>query len=392
MTTRERFLVATIFSLTVMVGVGTSTMPPALAAVQRTFGVGPDTAGILLSIFTLPGLILTPLLGYIADRIGRRAVLVISLLVFAAGGITALAATTFEHLVAARLIQGVGAASLGALNVALISDFFHGHQRIRLLGFNHSVLSVGTAILPVVSGQLAAVGWRLPFALPSVGLIVATAVLVLVPPVPAVSAMRPQSVISLHWRRLGILLAISAATYALLFGPFLNYVHERIRLLEPSNPSLYAHIGAIIGLMSVATTIGALFVGRLARRYTPEQLLQVACGLYAVALMLFIAVPTYWLLVIPTLVFGLAQAFNQPVVQSLVAAVAPPERLGTILSLNRSAALVGQTAGPLLFGIVYRAGDLAAVFVVGGGIAAVCMLAARWLRHNTDTRVQQYTS
>lgn len=335
MTAAQRYLIATIFSLTVMVGVGTSTMPPALAAVQRIFGIGPDASGVLLSVFTLPGLVLTPLLGYVADRLGRRAVVVLSLVVFAVGGLAALAAQTFEHLVVVRLVQGIGAASLGALNVALISDFFEGQQRVRLLGFNHSVLSVGTAILPVVSGQLAAFEWRLPFVLPAAGILVAMAIVVFVPPASARAHEAASVGGSVRWRSLGVLLVVSAVTYALLFGPFLNYLQERIARLDPAAPNLYQRIGTMIGTMSVATTLGALFVGRLARRIMLVRMLQTACVLYGLALVLFVVMPSYELLFVPTVVFGLAQAFNQPVVQALVAALAPAMRSATVLSLNR---------------------------------------------------------
>lgn len=379
MHTHRRRLIATIFALTLMVGVGTSTMPPALAAVQRHFGIAPDAAGILLAVFTLPGLILTPLLGYLADRIGRRVVVAVSLVVFALAGAAALFAERFDHLVAIRLVQGIGAASLGALNVALISDFFDGTERVRLLGFNHSVLSIGTAVLPVISGWLAAIEWRLPFALPVIGIVVAAAVLAWIPPVIPVQhhpeSKPTQDATAMRWSKLGILLAMSTVTYAILFGPFLNYVHERIRQLDPTSPALYERIGAMIGLMSVATTVGAVFVGRLSRRLPLPTLAQTACALYAVALVLFVLMPTYALLVLPTIVFGLAQALNQPVVQSLVASLSPMQHRGSVLSLNRAAALLGQTSGPLLFGAVYRAAGIDAVFGVGAALALVCMVA-----------------
>jgi len=366
-----------------MVGVGTSTMPPALAAVQRTFGVSPDVAGMLLAVFTLPGLVLTPLGGYLADRVGRRGVLVGSLLLFAGAGAAALGVERFEHLLIVRLVQGIGAASLGALNVTLISDFFDGHERVRLLGFNHSVLSIGTAVLPVLSGWLAAANWRWPFALPLLGVIVAAGVLMFIPPHShnqAVGSDAPSSGRT-NRRGLAILLSISAATYAVLFGPFLNYLQQRIRLLEPEGPALYERIGAMVGLMSVATTLGALGVGRLSQRFALHLLLIVACMLYATAQLLFVAMPSYALLVIPTVLFGFAQALNQPVVQSLVARLASAEQRGTVLSLNRTAALFGQTVGPLLFGAVYRSGGLELVFITGAVLTLACVGALwRW-RH-----------
>jgi predicted MFS family arabinose efflux permease len=100
-----------------------------------------------------------------------------------------------------------------------------------------------------------------------------------------------------------------------------------------------------------------------------------------VALILFVLLSSYALIAIPTVLFGLAQALNQPVVQSLVAELAPRMRRATILSFNRTAALVGQTTGPLLFGVVYRSGGLEAVFLSGAALALVYAgVLWRWLR------------
>lgn len=343
-------------------------MPPALAAVQRHFGTTPDVAGILLAVFTFPGLVLTPILGLLADRIGSKLVIVVSLVVFGMGGIAALFATRFEHIVLVRAVQGVGAAALGALNVALISNFFRGQERIRLLGYNHSVLSIGTTVLPLVSGQLAALEWRLPFVLPSVGLLVAVAVAIVVP-LSTSAAERVSVAITVPRGTLALLLMVSTVTYAILFGPFLNYVQERVRELDPASPTLYQQIGVIVGLMSLVTTLGAAFVGRLSARFSLLMLLQLACVFYAAAMVLYLIMPSFWLLVIPTALFGFAQALNQPVVQALVAELSPPSRLATVLSLNRTAALVGQTIGPVLFGGIYRGTGLDGVFVVGAVLA-----------------------
>lgn len=355
-------------------------MPPALAAVQRHFGITPDVAGMLLAVFTLPGLLLTPILGFVADRIGSKRVIVGSLIVFGAGGIGALFVSRFEHIVLIRLVQGIGAAALGALNVALISDFFHGRERIRLLGYNHSVLSIGTTILPLVSGQLAALEWRLPFTLPIVALLVAVAVAIVVPLSVASAGKRVPIATAVPSGTLVLLLIVSAVTYAILFGPFLNYVQERVRQLAPTSPTLYQQIGVMVGLMSLVTTLGAAFVGRLSARFSLLMLLRIACVLYAAAMVLYLILPSYWLMVIPTVLFGCAQALNQPVVQALVAELSPPTRIATVLSFNRTAALVGQTIGPVLFGGIYRGAGLEGVFVAGAVLSLLTAAAIRGKR------------
>ena len=72
---------------------------------------------------------------------------------------------------AIRFLQGIGSASLGALNVTLIGDLFKKEERASVIGYNNSVLSIGTAIFPLVGGLLASLTWRLTFVLPILGLV-----------------------------------------------------------------------------------------------------------------------------------------------------------------------------------------------------------------------------
>ena len=71
----------------------------------------------------------------------------------------------------------MGGASLGALNLTIISDLYAGPVRTEAMGYNASVLSVGTASYPAIGGALALLGWNYPFALSlfALGLFVAAA-------------------------------------------------------------------------------------------------------------------------------------------------------------------------------------------------------------------------
>jgi ACDE family multidrug resistance protein len=147
-----------LFGVTLMAVLGVSSITPALPEVRDAFGVTSGQVGLLITVFTLPGVALTPVLGTLSDRHGRKKILVPALLLFGvAGGLCAFA-HGFELLLALRLVQGMGAATLGTLNVTVIGDIFAGHDRSTALGYNSSVLSVGTASYPAVGTS--------PFGLP----------------------------------------------------------------------------------------------------------------------------------------------------------------------------------------------------------------------------------
>ena len=75
-----------IFAVTLMAVLGVSSVTPAFPAVMAALGIPSSRVGLLISVFTVPGVLLTPLMGILADRLGRKAVLLPSLVLFAIAG------------------------------------------------------------------------------------------------------------------------------------------------------------------------------------------------------------------------------------------------------------------------------------------------------------------
>ncbi len=154
-----------------------SSITPAFPKIAVEFGITKQQVGYLISVFTLPGVFLTPFLGILADRFGWKKVLVPALLLFGVAGFACFFARDFNSLLLFRLFQGVGAASIGSLNVTLIGGLYSGKRRGTAMGYNGSVLSIGTAAYPAVGGALAAIAWYCPFVLPLLGIFIGFVVL-----------------------------------------------------------------------------------------------------------------------------------------------------------------------------------------------------------------------
>jgi MFS family permease len=153
-----------------MAVLGTSSITLTFPEIRDALGISSGQVGLLITVFTLPGILLKPVAGVLYDRYGRRKVLVPSLFLFSIGGVACALATDFGLLLLLRTLQRVGVAALGAINVTMIGDLYSGQRRTEALGYNSSVLSVGTASYPAIGGALALLGWRYPFALPLVAL------------------------------------------------------------------------------------------------------------------------------------------------------------------------------------------------------------------------------
>ncbi|MFO7718152.1 MAG: MFS transporter [Desulfohalobium sp.] len=166
-----------LFAVTLMVVMGVSSIIPVLPTLIKVFGVTPENIGLVLTSFTLPGVLFTPIFGILADRLGRKKILVPALVLFGVAGFACTLARNWELLLLLRFLQGTGAAAFGMINITIIGDIFSGTERTAALGLNASVLSIATAVYPAIGGGLAILGWHYPFALPLVAVVLAGIVL-----------------------------------------------------------------------------------------------------------------------------------------------------------------------------------------------------------------------
>ena len=152
-----------IFGVTLIAVLSVSSITPAFPSIMQEFNITPGQVGLLITFFTLPGVFLAPVLGVLADRLGRKRILVPSLFLFALAGAACAFTRDFNLLLVLRIFQGIGGASLGSINTTLIGDLYSGPRRAEAMGLNASVLSIGTGSYPAIGGALAVFGWNYPF-------------------------------------------------------------------------------------------------------------------------------------------------------------------------------------------------------------------------------------
>ena len=148
----ESPILRVVLASTLIMPLGVPLLSPVLPVLAGEFDISPARTSLLVSGYFLPGIVLSPVIGMVADRFGRRRVLVAALLVFGVTGGAMALLDRFLAIVVLRLVQGTAAASVFIVTVTLIADTFDGVQRNAVLGVNVSVLFLGAAIYPVVVG------------------------------------------------------------------------------------------------------------------------------------------------------------------------------------------------------------------------------------------------
>lgn len=364
-----------IFGVTLMAVLGVSSITPAFPQIADELKLSPGAVGMLVAIFTLPGATLTPVIGVLGDRIGRKRVLIPSLFLFAIAGTACGFARDFEMLLWLRLLQGMGAAALGALNITIVGDLYSGWKRATVMGYNASVLSVGTALYPAIGGALALIGWFYPFFLPVLALPVALLVLWrLKNPEPSMdeklSTYLRNTLISVrNPRALGLFLA-SLVIFVVLYGAYLTYLPFLLRLSFDASPLL---IGLVFSATSLATAVTSWRLGRLARRFSERNLVRLGFAFYAVAMIAIPLAPSVGLLLLPALLFGATNGISIPSILSMLTGLAPAEYRAAFMSVNAMTLRLGQTLGPVVAGLMLQVGGFAGIYY-GNAILSVATL------------------
>ena len=367
-----------IFGVTLMAVLGVSSITPAFPSVIRELGITGSQVGLLITFFTLPGVILSPFLGVLADRYGRKKILVPSLFLFAIAGTTCTFIQDFNTLLAMRVLQGIGAAALGSINSTIIGDLYTGKQRAEAMGLNASVLSVGVAAYPLIGGALALLGWCYPFTLSIIAIPIGILVLTLLKNPEPRNFQGLRQYLSGTWEylkdiRVAALFAAGILTFVILYGAYLTYFTLYLGESFGASPFI---IGLIMSSASLTTAAVASQLGRINRWLSLSTIIKLAFVIYALALALIPLMPSLWFLLIPTIVLGVAGGANLPSIQSLVAGLAPIEYRGAFMSINATMLRLGQTIGPPLMGLVYVYRGFNATFLAAAGLALIAPVIA----------------
>ncbi len=159
--------------LTLLLAAATATGPtamqiylPALPAVRDEFGTSIALTQLTFSAFVFAIGPAQLVYGPLADRFGRRPVLVAGMLLALAGSIACAMATTIEWLIAARMLQALGGASGPVIARAVLSDLYATEEMAGKLATVVMVMVVAPTIAPLVGGYLTEwYGWRAMFVL-----------------------------------------------------------------------------------------------------------------------------------------------------------------------------------------------------------------------------------
>jgi ACDE family multidrug resistance protein len=362
-----------IFTVTLTGILNNTLVTPAIPDILDELGEASASSGLLVAAGSVAGIVVAPVVGILADRFGRRVILTTCLAIFGVFGGLAALAPTFEVLLMARFLQGVGSAGLINLAVVLIGDHWSGSERTRLIGRNTAVLTVGLAAMPLLSGTVTELaGWRAAFGIYTVALItagVAWWILDRGKPVESPRRVVEQVKDAAFVLRRPLLMATIGAgflIFVVIFGLFLTVLP--VHLAEEFGMEGSAR-GLFISLPAITSTLAAFNLARITSIFSARTIVVLSAVGLAVAFTTFGLTGAIALVVVAALIYGASEGALIPMLQDLNIAAAPDEHRASVIAVWVSFARLGQTIGPLIAGVLLGFLSTGATLALGATVA-----------------------
>ncbi len=393
--TRVNF--AALASVPFVMVLSNSMLIPVLPAIQKALHKSLLQVGLLITVFSLAAGLVIPVGGYLSDRYGRKVVIVPSLVVFGLGGLLGALAPLLwrQHaygvILAARVLQGIGAGGTYQVAMALAGDIFKSGERSKVLGLLEASNGLGKVVSPILGAAAMMLVWFAPFFIyPLIAWAAAVAVWLLVREPKGTTTDRPVGGFVrgighvFHRKGLSLAACFLAGALALffLFGILSYYADvlgERHHVEGVSRGLVIAIPVAVMALTSYAA--GAFLVKRATRFSKP--LVLAGLGVAAVA---FVGMFFFHRQIVPFTaaisLMGFGNGLLLPSVNTMITSATGSSERGTITALYGTARFFGAALGPPAFDRAIQAGTML-TYLGSAALAALAMGAALlWLNQN----------
>ena len=373
----------TLFVIVFLDLIGFGMIIPVFPFYAERVGVAPSTVIFFLGLYSAGQLVGAPLWGSLSDRIGRRPVLLATLLANAASAFMLAESDTGLTLALSRIVAGLAAGNISTA-YAYTTDITTDATRPKALGLLGSAFGMGFILGPAIGGLLAggnaddgsSLG-RVAMGAAVLSLVAFVLTLLRLP-----ESLPPEKRRQKHTKRAGVgvylarpalrglLLAtvIVVAAVALFQSTMALYGAERLDI----GPRTLGWVYAFVGVISVSVQAG--IIGKLTTRFGPQRLTRAGAVLIAIGMAGIPLAPQLSWLLATLAIFGVGSALFNPSMSGLVAGSAEPHERGSVLGAYQAAASLGRVIGPMAASGVAQVAGLAWPFVVGAAVSVLGLL------------------
>lgn len=356
-----------VSSLTIMSIV---TISPSLPEMNEVFS-GINNADFLVKLsLTIPAFwiaVSAVISGILIDRFGRLRFLWTAMVIYAVAGTAGFWLEDLVSIIISRSVLGMAVGISMTVVVTLIADYFEGLERQKFIGLQVAFMSLGGIVFIGLGGVLADIGWRYPFLIYGLSLLILPlAILFLHEPdrvqLPDISETVSRSP-SLIW-----LLFVNVLLMWVLFFLIPVQVPFHLDALGVESKSL---IGVAIAASTAFSAVSAFLYSKLKERFTFQQIFSLGYCLMALGFLVLSGSSGYAEVLVSMMLCGLGMGMMIPNTNMWVMNIAPPEIRGREIGRLTTFWFMGQFLSPIVLLPLSGRLSLSALFMVATIVLAL---------------------
>ncbi|WP_158737854.1 MFS transporter [Alteribacillus sp. YIM 98480] len=400
---KKRWDLFALASIPLMMTLGNSMLIPVLPIIEKEINITPFQSSLIISIYSLIAIVLIPVSGYISDRIGRKKVIIPSLIIVGMGGaVSAYAAWQMENpytvIMIGRFLQGVGAAGAFPVVLPTVGDMFKEEEQVSQgLGIIETANTLGKVLSPILGALLAVVIWYMPFiAIPILSFIAVLLVFFLVK-TPKKEKEEESTNPSFHefvqgvkdtfhhnGRWLFAVFFIGCILMLVLFGILFHFSS----LLEEKY-SIEGYVkGLVLAIPLLFLCIASFSSGKMIGEDKIRMKWFILGGNATAAVSLFFVREELGLFMFTLLltIAGIGIGLSLPCLDALITEGIKKEERGSITSFYSSMRFVGVAAGPPIVAVLMKHGPGFIYYILAGISVAAVLLTFAAIRPSSEEK------
>ena len=328
-------------------------------------GATPLMMGLALGIYGLTQALLQIPFGMWSDRIGRKPVIFIGLLIFAVGSLIAGSATTIEGIIVGRAIQGGGAIASALMALAAdLSREEHRTKMMALIGISIGVSFAASMVLgPIVNDLIGISGI---FFSTAVLALVGVAILYFFVPDPVHSYFHRDAEVEtkslLSVMKDSQLLRLDIGIFSLHFILMCIFLVMPLILLNDFSVAADKHWQIYLPVFAASLVIMVPFIIIAERKQVMKPVFNGAIISLVIATSVFLSSHSLWSLVLGLVIFFAGFNLLEASLPSLITKIAPATQKGTAMGMYSSSQFMGAFAGGAVGGYAHQSWGIAGVF------------------------------
>lgn len=353
---------AVLFAVVFINLVGFGLVVPLLPFFGQSLKAAPWEIAVMFSAYSLGQFFAEPFWGRLSDRIGRKPVILITVLANAVGYVMLAFAPNIWAAVAIRLFTGLGAGNVSTVQ-GYVADVTPPEKRAGRMGLIGAAFGLGFIVGPGLGGLLVRedmgrLGYQLPiFTAAGIALLAALGVVFFLKESRAradPAAPRPAFLSGVQdAARNPVVSRVLLVTLIYMAG--FSGMESTFGLWTEARYGWGAReVGLAfmaVGIVSVVTQ--GLIAGRLARRFGESRVLAFGCLLFGVGLVGQVLSPVAWMVPVMMALGAFGMAMTMPNISALISRSVAPDRQGAMLGLNMASSSIARIFGPLIAGAIF---------------------------------------